>query len=339
MNNKAVKRRHITLFIILIVIIFLLIILNIQVGAVPISWQEIGWAFTGGGDADLTYIILHYRLPRIVLAILVGSGLAVSGLVAQQILRNPLAAPDTLGISAGAALGAVCTVLLLPVDMQSTWLTSVTAFVGGAIGAGIVYLLSYRDGVDPIRLALVGIAVSACGSTLVQLLITQSSANTNTVLLWLNGSLWGRNWEQVIQLAPIIVIIVPVVWMLAKSIDIFGLSEESSKGLGLRLEWMRAILLLLTVILASGSVAVVGMVGFVGLVSPHIARRLVAGGHRYSVPVAALVGAIMMLLADVIGRVVTPPLEFPVGLVTSIIGAPYFLFLLWREYSTKNRAG
>lgn len=141
------------------------------------------------------------------------------------------------------------------------------------------------------------------------------------------------------QLAPIIIIVVPIIWLLAKSLDIFGLGEESSKGLGLRIEWMRAILLLMTVILASGSVAVVGMVGFVGLVSPHIARRLVSGGHRYSVPVAALVGAIMMLLADVIGRVLAPPLEFPVGLVTSVIGAPYFLFLLWREYKSKNRAG
>lgn len=339
MTNPISQKRNLIIISILIAITCLLMVISIQVGAVHIGWLEIGKAWIHRGDADLAYIIFHYRLPRIILAILVGSGLAVSGLVAQQILRNPLAAPDTLGISAGAALGAVCTVLLLPVEMQSTWLTSLTAFVGGAIGASCVYLLSYRNGVDPIRLALVGIAVSACGSTLVQLLITQSSTNTNTVLLWLNGSLWGRNWEQVIQLAPIIIIVVPIIWLLAKSLDIFGLGEESSKGLGLRIEWMRAILLLMTVILASGSVAVVGMVGFVGLVSPHIARRLVSGGHRYSVPVAALVGAIMMLLADVIGRVLAPPLEFPVGLVTSVIGAPYFLFLLWREYKSKNRAG
>lgn len=339
MNHHSGEKRNFIIMIGLVAITFVLIMISIQVGAVRISWQDIGKAFTHRGDPDLTYIILYYRLPRIVLAIFVGSGLAVSGLIAQAILRNPLAAPDTLGISAGAALGAVCTVLLLPTDLQSTWLTSLTAFVGGAIGALSVYLLSYRNGVDPVRLALVGIAVSACGSTLVQLLITQSSANTNTVLLWLNGSLWGRNWEQVVQLAPIIIVIVPIVWILAKSLDIFGLSEESSKGLGLRIEWMRAILLLLTVVLASGSVAVVGMVGFVGLVSPHIARRLVSGGHRYFVPVAALVGAIMMLLADVIGRVLAPPLEFPVGLVTSVIGAPYFLFLLWREYKGKNRTG
>lgn len=338
MTKPIGQKRNLTVIAILIAITCLLMMISIQVGAVRISWLEIGKAFIHRGDADLTYIILHYRLPRIILAILVGSGLAVSGLVAQQILRNPLAAPDTLGISAGAALGAVCTVLLLPVEMQSTWLTSLTAFVGGAIGASCVYWLSYRNGVDPIRLALVGIAVSACGSTLVQLLIIQSSTNTNTVLLWLNGSLWGRHWEQVMQLTPIIIIVVPIIWLLAKSLDIFGLSEESSKGLGLRIEWMRAILLLMTVILASGSVAVVGMVGFVGLVSPHIARRLVSGGHRYSVPVAALVGAIMMLLADVIGRILAPPLEFPVGLVTSVIGAPYFLFLLWREYKSKNRA-
>ncbi|WP_339168955.1 iron ABC transporter permease [Paenibacillus sp. FSL R5-0341] len=334
---SILRNRNLTVLVALVILLGLLMMTNIQAGAVGISWQEVWASFTGEGDPDLSYIILNYRLPRIVLAMLVGCGLAVSGLVSQSILRNPLAAPDTLGISAGAALGAVSTVLLLPVEMQSAWLTSLSAFVGGGAGALLVYVFSYRNGVDPVRLALVGVAVSACGSTLVQLLITQSSANTNTVLLWLNGSLWGRNWDQVLQLVPIIVVVIPVVWMLGKVMDLFGLGEQSVKGLGLRVEKMRAVLLLLAVLLASGSVAVVGMIGFVGLVSPHIARHLVSGGHRYYVPVAGLVGAIMMLLGDYIGRVLAPPLEFPVGLVTSVIGAPYFLFLLWRQYRTKSR--
>lgn len=332
------KQRNILVLVALVALVCLLILISVQVGAVWISWQEIASAFMGGGDPDLSYIILNYRLPRILLAGLVGTGLAVSGLISQSILRNALAAPDTLGLSAGAALGAVVTVLLLPAGVQSTWFTSFAAFVGGGIGSMLVYVLSYRAGVDPVRLALVGIAISACGSTLVQLLIVQSSENTNTVLLWLNGSLWGRNWEQVNQLTPIIVLIVPLVWMFAKSIDIFGLGEQSVKGLGLRVEGMRVLLLLFAVILASGSVAVVGMIGFVGLVSPHVARRLVSGGHRYYVPVSGLVGAAMMLLGDIIGRVLAPPVEFPVGLVTSVIGAPYFLYLLWREHRGKRKS-
>ncbi|MCM3785836.1 iron ABC transporter permease [Neobacillus mesonae] len=318
-------------FCILAAVIIMLSLINIAVGAVSVTVMDIMLAFTGRGDPDLSHIIIHYRLPRILLAILVGAGLAVSGLISQAILMNPMAAPDTLGISAGSALGAVTTVLLVTPEMQSQGLTALAAFAGGGAGALLVYALAYKNGLHPVRLALVGVAVSACGSTWVQLLMTKTSAGTSTVLLWLNGSLWGRTWDQVLQLAPIILIFLPIVWLLSRSMDILALGESVSKGLGMRLERMRLILLLLSVLLASGSVAAVGMIGFVGLVSPHIARKLVKGGHTAYVPAAALTGSLMLLLADTMGRALMPPLEFPAGLVTSIIGAPYFVFLLWRE--------
>lgn len=157
------------------------------------------------------------------------------------------------------------------------------------------------------------------------------------MLLWLNGSLWGRTWDQVLQLGPVILIVVPIAWSMGRILDILCLGQESPKGLGVPIELMRFIWLLLTVLLASSSVAAAGMIGFVGLVSPHIARRLVRGGHRTYIPAAALVGSTMLLLADTIGRAFAPPLEFPAGLVTSIIGAPYFLLLLWREYRQQRR--
>ncbi|MBW4084166.1 iron ABC transporter permease [Paenibacillus sp. S150] len=331
-QSHRIRHRNPLIFCALVSATLLLAVLNIWIGAVSMSWQDIVYAFTGNGDPDLSYIIINYRLPRVALAILVGTGLAVSGLISQAVLLNPLAAPDTLGISAGAALGAVSTVLLLPPEAQSNWATSMAAFTGGGTGAMLVYMLSYRNGLSPVRLALVGIAVSACAGTGVQLLMIQSSLNTSTVLLWLNGSLWGRTWEQVFQVIPVILVFVPAVWLLARTMDILSLGSDSSTGLGVRIELLRFILLVLTVILASGSVAVAGMIGFAGLVSPHIARKLVTGGHRAYVPAAALVGSIMLLLADTLGRAIAPPIEFPAGLVTSIIGGPYFLFLLWREF-------
>ncbi|GAK43468.1 iron ABC transporter permease [Paenibacillus urinalis] len=329
--NGSIRSRNKLTFGFLFILVILLALINIAVGAVSVTFMDILHAFTGKGDPDVSHIIIHYRLPRIILAIMVGAGLAVSGLISQAILMNPMAAPDTLGISAGSALGAVATVLLLTPNMHSQALTALAAFAGGAAGALLVYVLAYQKGLNPVRLALIGVAVSACGSTWIQLLITKTSAGTSTVLLWLNGSLWGRTWDQVLQLAPLIVIFIPMVWLFSRAMDILALGESMSKGLGVSLEKMRLILLLLTVLLASGSVATVGMIGFVGLVSPHIARKLVSGGHRAYVPAAALTGSVMLLLSDTMGRVLLPPIEFPAGLVTSIIGAPFFVFLLWRE--------
>ncbi len=338
-RNRNRSRINVRICVLLTFIVLLLALLNVRIGAAPIPWREFMFAWLGQGDTDLSYIILNYRLPRTVLAVLAGAGLSVSGLVAQSVLRNPLASPDTLGISSGAALGAVITVMLIPVQYQHPFLTSIAAFAGGSLGAIVVYLLSYKNGLDPVRLALVGIAASACGSTLVQLLITRSSTGTQTALLWLNGSLWGRTWEQVLQIFPLIILLIPMIWLLARTMDVLALGDASSRGLGIRLEPMRLVLLAAAVLLASSSVSSVGMIGFVGLTAPHIARKLMRGAHhRAAIPAAALTGALIMLLADVIGRMLMPPIEFPAGLVTSIIGAPYFLMLLWRESRSKRRS-
>ncbi|WP_018751141.1 FecCD family ABC transporter permease [Paenibacillus sanguinis] len=327
-----IRVRNTSVILLLAIIAAVLAVVNIGIGAVPISVVDIWQALAGQGDPDLTHIIIHYRMPRILLALLVGSALAVSGLIAQTILLNPLAAPDTLGISSGAAIGAVLLMVSLQPELQSYGLSSIAAFAGGALGAMLVYALAYRNGLNPVRLGLVGVAVSACGSTLVQLLVIHSSMNTNTVLLWLNGSLWGQTWAQVSQLGPIVLLLIPVAWALGTHLDILHLGDISSKGLGMRVELVRFFYLFLAVLLTSSSIAVVGMIGFVGLVSPHMARRMVRGGHRIYIPVAALIGSIMLLLADTLGRSVAPPIEFPAGLITALIGAPYFLYLLRREF-------
>jgi ferric citrate transport system permease protein len=313
----------------LLILLLGLAILNIWIGAIYFSISDIFKAIIGIGDSDIAYIITNYRLPRIVIAIFVGTCLAVSGAIAQSLLLNPLAAPDTLGITGGAAIGAVLITLLIP--YVSIGLIAISAFAGGIIATIIVYLLSYQNGINPIRLALIGVAVSSICGSFVQLILTSGKINANTALLWLNGSLWGRNWEQVIQLLPIMLLLLPAVFFYSRVLNIIRLGDLVAKGLGLRIETYRLLLLTFSVLLASNAVAAVGMLGFVGLVSPHIARKLVGQDYRLLIPTASLIGSLLVLLSDSIGRSIIAPVEIPVGIVTAILGAPYFLFLLWQE--------
>jgi len=329
------KRHPLFIMMGLCVVLLTLAVINIGLGAVPIPPLRVISSLIGLGEYNETYIIVFYRLPRIVLALLVGGCLAVAGVIAQSILRNPLAAPDTLGITGGASIGAIGFSLLFPAASPS--LTGIAAFIGGTIAAAAVYLLTYqRTGTEPARLALVGVSVSAfCGSC-VELFILKMNTNLQTSLLWLNGSLFGRTWQSVIDLLPWAVILITVTLFLAKTLDIFILGKESAIGLGIKTETATAILMGLSVLLTGASVAAAGMIGFVGLISPHIARKLVGTVHHYLIPTTTLIGAIMLLFADCIGRGIIPPIEIPAGIVTALIGAPYFLFLLWKQSSKKG---
>ncbi|MGG3575038.1 iron ABC transporter permease [Bacillus gobiensis] len=323
------NRRGIIVITALFICLLIFSIINIGIGAVPISPMSVVKAIVGIGNHNEAYIILYYRLPRIVLAILVGGSLAVAGLIAQSVLQNPLAAPDTLGISGGASVAAVFCSLMLP-QLPSVFI-GLSAFIGGTIAALFVYFIAYDSGTEPIRLALVGIAVSAfCGSG-VQLFLTQADTNVQTALLWLNGSLFGRTWENVIQLLPWAILCLIFAGLSGKILNSLQLGQDVAASLGIKVEWIRFVLLGISVLLTGSSVAAAGMIGFVGLISPHISRQLVGADHRYLLPVSILTGALILLIADSIGRGIMPPIEFPAGLITAVIGAPYFIYLLWRE--------
>ncbi|ANY68113.1 iron-dicitrate transporter subunit FecD [Paenibacillus sp. BIHB 4019] len=310
-------------------ITLLLILLNIAVGDTPISMGEIMKIMFGRGDAEASYVIWQYRMPRLLLALLVGASLAVSGVIVQAVMRNPLAAPDTLGITGGAGLAAVAITLLMP--LSAPLVLTISAFIGGLAAAAAVYMLAYRTGIIPVRLMLVGIAISAFCASAVQLLVTRGFPNVSSALIWLSGSLWGRSWEQVSHLLPWVVILVPLAWILSIRMDIIRIGDLIGKGLGLRIEANRLLLLSIAIFLAGAAVSAVGTIGFVGLITPHLARRLVGARHRVLIPVAALLGGQLVLLADLLGRAIKPPLEIPAGLIVAMIGGPYFLFLLWKQ--------
>lgn len=271
-------------------------------------------------------VVTQSQLPRVLLCWLVGAALGVSGGVIQGVIRNPLASPDVIGISKGAAVGASLIILVFPATSAN--LIPVGAFAGGVLAFFVLYFLAYKKGVTPVRLALTGVAVAAVGDALIRFLLIKWPANINEALVWMVGSLYGRGPSSVLSVLPWVVILVPAVMYFARRLDVLGLGDDLAMGLGERVELTRFVTLLLAVILASAAASVAGAIGFVGLIAPHIARRLAGGRHIRYLPLSALVGTTLMLAADTIGRGIDPPLDIPAGLVTAFIGGPYFLYLL-----------
>jgi iron complex transport system permease protein len=278
-------------------------------------------------NSDHFFVINILRLPRTLVAFLVGVGLALAGTITQGITRNPLAAPDIIGVNAGAALAAVTLIVLLP--NTSVSLLPFAAFTGALTVALLIYVLAWQGGSSPIRLILVGIGFSLIASALTNLMITFGEINTvSQALVWLAGSVYGRSWSQVLALIPWIVIFGVIALILARELNTLNLGDEVARGLGSSVEWQRGLLLLTSVALAGSSVATAGAVGFVGLMAPHLGRQLVGSSHQGLVPVAAMLGGMLVVGADLLGRVMFAPLELPCGIITAAIGAPYFVYLL-----------
>lgn len=317
----------------LLLLLMIVAVISIGTGAVFISPREVVEALVGTGTKNHTFIIGEYRLPRIVLGMLAGAGLAVSGAILQGMIRNPLASPDVIGITKGAGLASAIVIFLFP-KSPAYWLP-VAAFAGAAVVALILFLYTARKRVQPSTLALVGIAIGVICQAGIQYLMVKNPGDVNAALLWMAGSLWGRGWEHVWAVLPWIVFFLPVTLLLAHRLDVLSLGDDVAEGLGENVTGLRVLLLLTSVALAGACVAVVGSIGFVGLLSPHIARRLVGGKHAILLPVAALIGAVLLVAADGFGRWLLPPMEVPVGIVTAVIGAPYFLYLIGREKRRK----
>lgn len=280
---------------------------------------------------NFTLVVHTFRLPRIVLAFLVGAALATSGVLMQGITRNPLADPYLLGVSGGAALVAVTLIVWL--RELPTSLLPWGAFAGALLVAAGIYLLAWRGGSStPLRLILIGIALEAViGAATTTMLLFGEINDVQQAYVWLAGSLYGRNWTHVQALGGWLLVFLPLAFVSARSLNTLNLGDDSAKGLGLRVEWTRALLLVISVALAAAAVAVAGTIGFVGLVAPHVTRRLVGPAHEGLLPISALFGGALLVLADLVGRWVIAPSELPIGIVTAMIGAPYFLYLLYRS--------
>jgi iron complex transport system permease protein len=315
----------------LVAIALLSLIFNVSQGEYPVPPLEVVKTILGfPASPDYAFVVNTLRLPRALVALLVGMGLATAGAILQGITRNPLAAPEIIGINSGASLVAVALIVLFP-QVTVGWLP-IAAFLGGLGAAIAIYLLAWNGGSSPIRLILVGVGLTSLTGAFTSLMVTFGNIyDVSQALVWLTGSVYGRSWEHLWPLLPWLAVFLPLTLVLARDLDTLNLGDNLAQGLGSRVEWTRSLLLLCTVALAGASVATAGTIGFVGLMAPHLARNLVGPSHAGLIPAAALTGACIVELADIVGRLAFAPIELPCGVITAVIGAPYFLWLLYRD--------
>jgi iron complex transport system permease protein len=317
----------------LVALIFVALTIHIAVGEFLVPPLAVVNTLLGNGSRQYNFIVLNLRLPRALVAILVGMALAVSGAILQGLTRNPLASPDIIGISQGASLAAVSMIIVFS-NAPATLIPPV-ALMGASLAALLVYWLAWHGGSSPTRLLLVGIGLSAVSASLIQIMlaITQT-IRISQAIVWLAGSVYGRSWDHLQALLPWMVISLPLALLLAWHLDALHLGDDLARGLGAHVERQRALLLVTCVALAGTAVATAGTIGFVGLMAPHAARKLVGPAHSALLPTAALTGAFLVLVADLLGRVVVAPIEVPAGVITAIVGAPYFVWLLLHNHNT-----
>nr|WP_245585862.1 iron ABC transporter permease [Paenibacillus pinihumi] len=318
----------------LLVIAIAVIAISLNTGSLRLTPLAVLRTLLGGGSSDENLVMFEYRLPRIIVTMLAGIGLGISGAILQGVSRNALADPGILGINAGAALGLMLFVSFFrSMEGPAALLIPLFTFMGGAVTAVIIFLFAYdrHRGIIPARLILVGIAVAAGISSLTLLLSLRLDPNIYAFAArWLAGSVWGREWEHVWALLPWIVLLVPFVYSRSRTLDLFAMGDDAAASVGSPVSRDRIIFLSIAVAISCASVAMVGGIGFIGLAAPHIARRLAGPQHRFFLPVAGMVGLVILVLADTIGRSVFQPNAIPAGVVVAAIGGPYFLYLLFK---------
>ena len=325
MRTSHVSFRAIGFYVVTLSLMVLLFGLSIRLGTYTLSFEEI-WAAFQPDDKNY-FTLMEYRLPRAVLAILLGAALAISGVLVQSVVRNPLASPDILGINNAAGLVAVSVLMFLP-NLAFYWMP-IFAFLGGVLSFVILWIVcgfNFR----PIKMAIIGVALSALWAAISHYLMLTNPVEINTAMLWLTGSLWGRSWSYLNVVLPWLVVLLPLPFIFCRDLDTLGLGENKASTLGVTVNKVQISVLVLAVALSTTAVAICGPIAFLGLVAPHLARRLVGGRHRTLLPAALIIGALLLQLSDILARVIDPPTELPAGILTAIIGAPYFFYLLMR---------
>lgn len=298
----------------------------VSVGAVNLGPARVLDGLLDRGDNVARQIVWQLRVPRVLVAAFVGANLSVAGVLLQGVTRNPLAGPHILGLSAGAGFASITVVVVAPGTPIE--LIAPAAFLGAIAAALVVYGLAWRGGISPVRFALSGVATAALFTALSTAVLANSDLFTQRVLSFLAGGLFARDWDDAYQIMPYTAVLGAVALVVAGALNVLALGDDVARGLGMQVERMRLLLVVLAAGLTGSAVAVSGMLAFVGLVVPHGARLLVGSDHRRSAPVAAALGASLLVLADTLSRTVIAPAEIPVGIVTAVVGAPFFLLLI-----------
>ncbi len=338
--------RVVVLFVSLTVALGVLLILSVGLGQMGITPAEVLGSILnrlglgvlpGPAHPNAESALWAVRMPRLLLAAMVGAALATGGVLMQGVFGNPLAEPGVIGVSSGAAVGA-CTVIVLGVNTLGTWTAVVAAFIGGLITTAVAYSTARQEGrTEVVTLVLTGVAVNAvAGAIIAFLTFLGDTSAREEIVFWQLGSLNGTRWEHVLVAAPVIVLGVAAAGLFARRLDLLALGERPARHLGVDVERLRIVVIVGVAVLTSAAVAFCGVIAFVGLVVPHLIRMLVGPGHAVLLPASALGGAVLLLAADLAARTVVPYADLPIGMLTALVGGPFFFYLIRR---TRRGAG
>ncbi|GAA0944910.1 iron ABC transporter permease [Actinocorallia libanotica] len=313
-----------------VLVLAALMVASVALGSRDVAWADV-WAALGGADDTLEQAAVAKRIPRTLLAVLMGAALGLSGAVMQGVTRNPLADPGILGVNMGASLAVVTAVAFLGLTSPTAYIW--VAMAGAAVSAVFVYTIGSlgRGGATPLKLALAGTATSVAFASLVSAVVLPRNDIAGSFKLWQIGGVGGASYERIGQVLPFLVVGIVVCLLSARGLNSLALGDELAAGLGERVAVIRAVAALGAVVLCGAATAVAGPIAFVGLVVPHACRLLVGIDHRWMLPFSALVGAALLTAADVVGRVVARPSDIEVGIVTALIGAPFFIHIVRRQ--------
>ncbi len=320
------------LFITILLLLFLLCS-SIVYGYTDTTWKMAIDAFTDFNGTNEHIVIQSVRLPRALIASAIGASLAISGVLMQTLTKNPLASPDIFGVNAGAGLAVVTGVTVLGISNLQvfTWLS----FLGAAIAAISIFMIGSmgRGGLTPMKLTLAGAAMTAMVASLTQGLLVSNEALLEQVLFWLAGSVSGRSLDNLVAVLPYLAVGWGLALIMSGKMNVLSMGEDVAKGLGLNIVFLKLVLGLAIILLSGGSVAVAGPIGFIGIVVPHLTRSIVGIDHRWLIPFSGLFGAVLLIAADVISRYILMPREVPVGVMTAIIGTPFFIYIARKGFS------
>ncbi|UJL45133.1 iron ABC transporter permease [Virgibacillus sp. NKC19-16] len=334
--QNAKRKKFLWIIALLITLLIIMFFISLRTGVIQIAPGEVLQTFMNNGTDRQELVLFDFRLPGILLALLIGAGLAVSGVILQGVTQNELADPGILGINTGAGLAVVLFLFFFQDSLDtsgslSIFMMPIFALIGAMGAALLIYVLAWKQGVNPIRLILVGIGVNAGFSAfLVIFQLQMDPQDFRQATVWLSGDIWNASWTFVVALLPWILILIPIALHKANALNVLSLGDEVASGLGSNVEKERRLLLLIAVALAGASVAAGGGIAFLGLVVPHIARKIIGPLHQYIIPISTLIGALLLMVADTIGKNILAPTEIPVGIIVSILSAPYFIYLLMK---------
>ncbi|MBM6617196.1 FecCD family ABC transporter permease [Bacillus suaedaesalsae] len=333
-HPNIVKKQRLLLFS-LFVLILLTTVISMGLGYSSVSYDRIIPTLLGEGTFKEEFVIFTVRLPRIIITLLAGMALAISGAILQGITRNDLADPGIIGINAGTGVAIAAFFLYFPIDVGSfVYALPAVGFVGALLTACFIFLFSNKKGfgLQPIRLILIGVGFSmALSGAMVVLISSSEREKVDFISKWLAGNIWGTDWPFILALLPWLLLLIPFTLYNANKLNILNLSEPTAIGVGISINKDRFILLLTAVALAAAAVSVTGGIAFVGLMAPHIAKTLVGPRNQLFLPIATLIGGWLLLFADTIGRNLVEPEGIAAGIMTALIGAPYFIFLLLKK--------